>query len=185
MPVVPGTQQTGESSFVHSPQIGGDSLQIDGGSLLGIAGEIPGQDGLLMEMTHLLRNIPEDPEESRFSVGGDGLNFDASGFDRPSQKAVLLLGFSLNEPIPQNPLGVCVFGYKDSELLRPFPEEGGVDDDSCTRNRWFTMFRFVGVDLSLNPRSGASIFFGKFLEGGAVVEILFEECFAKSFGASL
>ena len=47
------------------------------------------------------------------------------------------------------------------------------------------MFRFVGVNLSLNPRSGASIFFGEFLEGGAVVEILFEECFAKSPGASL
>jgi len=72
MSVVPGTQQTGESSFVHSPQIGGDSFQIDGGFLLGIAGEIPGQNGLLMEVAHLLRNIPKEPEESRFPVGDDG-----------------------------------------------------------------------------------------------------------------
>ena len=112
MSVVPGTQQTGESALVHSPQIGGDSLQIDGSSLLGIAGEISRQDGLLMEVAHLLWNIPEEPEESRFPVGDDGWNFDPFGLDLPSQEAVLLFGFPANESIPQNRLGVCAFGYE-------------------------------------------------------------------------
>jgi len=87
----------------------------------------------------------------------------------------------LNEPIPQNPLGVRVFGYKDSELLRPLSEEGGVDDDSCTRNRWSVNCGFVAMNLFSDPSFASMVFCRQQLYGLSLVKIFFENLFSEGF----
>ena len=174
MAIVPGLKQTEKPFLIHSSQIGSDPSQVNRGLQFRIAGEVSGQDGLLMEVAHLLMDPLKEPEQSRLSVRYDRLNLKAKIFDLFPDQTVFMYAFGLNEPIGNHRLAPGIFRNQDSEFISAFAEERGIENQGDIP--WFFINNrgLIGMNFPLNPDSGSLIFSREFLESAAVVEILFE-----------
>ena len=180
MSFMPGLKQAGKSLLIHSPQIRSDSSQVNRGLQLRITGKVSGQDGLLMEMTHLLRNSLKDPEQSRFSIGHDRLDYKAEIFNLLFYQTVFKCALSLNKTIGDHRLAPGIFRNQDPEFISALPEERGIENQGNTSRISTGNQRFIGMNFPLNPGSGSLIFSREFLESAAVVEVLLEKYSAKS-----
>ena len=174
MPTVPGLKQTGESCLIHSPQIRGNSSQVDGSLQLGITGEVSGQDRLLVKVTHLLGNPLKEPKQSRFSIGDDCLDLEALTFNLFPDQTIFPNAFCLNEPIGDHRFAPGILRDQDSEFVSVSSEESGIKNQRDTPRLSAYKNGFVGMNFPLDTGSGSLIFSGEFLEGGTVVEVLLE-----------
>lgn len=74
---MPGCKQISESALSCFSKIGDDTLEINGSLKLWFAGQIPGNDSLLMKVAHLYRSIGKKPVQASFAVYCYRLNLKA------------------------------------------------------------------------------------------------------------
>uniref|UniRef100_UPI0025E48627 hypothetical protein n=1 Tax=Nitratifractor sp. TaxID=2268144 RepID=UPI0025E48627 len=94
---------------------------------------------------------------------------------------VFTYAFGLNEPIGDHRFAPEIFRNQNPEFISALTEERSIENQSDIPWLFMNNRGCIGMNLPLNPDSGSLIFSREFLKSAAVVEVLFEQYFTKSF----
>ncbi len=177
---VPGIQKIVETAGTSLPQIGDDPFQLDGSGHLGIPGQVAGNDGILMEVTHLDWDFPEKLPDTASAVQSDGLNVKPLGQECPFHRRIDLGGFRWDEIVPDRLAAQDVFGDKQTEPVRTLSEKCRIGNQGNRSGNGREFLHLIPMDLTLNPLSVMAIFPAELFESHPMIEIIPEDGFSEA-----
>ena len=172
---MPGLKHTLKAPLGYSSKITHNPFEINGSLHSGIFGEFACDNFVHMKVAHLHRYVFKEFHNAGLSIKDNRLKNKAFFLELFQKIAIHLFGFRGDEIVGDWLFILHIFGYKQSKFVSPPSKPGGINDSGnlsgrSRRNPWR-----ITVNALLYPCTGPVIFYGEFLEGITMIDIVLKQ----------